>query len=565
MFLSIETRHADSDLFRIFIKIYERDKIMESIIAKIVEQRKKDIKERGFNFGFNIPEKRIRPINKFMAEHGVILEVKRASPSKGDIAPNLNPVETALKYKANGAKAISCLTEENYFKGNLQDLMDICNAISDIAVLRKDFLIDEQEIEIAFRCGADAVLLISGILPLEKMLSMTKKCRDLGIRAFVEVRTEEDVRKVLEVKKFYKDTIVCGVNSRNLKDFSIDLLVPAMLKDELGGDVIFESGITTSQAAKKVSSMGFSGILLGEFAARNPEKAGDFVKAFESGHENACGKKLIELAKVVNRGSRRFSLSKSSVVSKKEIPNHTNDVSRVRAVRLRNDNATANCHAELVSASTNNSFRIKFGMTAPLVKICGLTRAQDVLLSDSLGADFVGFIFASGFGRNVCGEKFEEIKKILPKVHALKVAVVTDANSSEAHEAAKLAQDGTLDFIQLHGINYENVPDFLQDVPHYFAITEKNGNLKEQAEKLNSFGEPRFLQDSKNHTYGTNEHLWIAGGLNAENIHETIEKFQPELVDASSGIEDEGKIGIKNEAKMRKFFEELGTFMVHAE
>lgn len=520
MFLSIETKRADSDLFRIFIKIYERDKIMESIIAKIVEQRKKDIQERGFNFGFNIPEKRTRPINKFMAEHGVILEVKRASPSKGDIAPNLNPVQTALKYKANGAKAISCLTEENYFKGNLQDLMDICAAVPDIAVLRKDFLIDEQEIEIAFRCGADAVLLISGILPLEKMLSMTKKCRDLGIRAFVEVRTEEDVRKVLEVKKLYKDTIVCGVNSRNLKDFSIDLLVPAMLKDELGGDVIFESGITTSQAAKKVSSMGFSGILLGEFAARNPEKAGDFVKAFESGHENACGKKLIELAKVVNRGSCRFNLSKSRVVS------------------INSTTATAS-------------------MAVPLVKICGLTCAQDVLLADSLDADFVGFIFASGFGRNVCGQKFEEIKKILSKVHALKVAVVTDANSSEAHEAAKLVQNGTLDFIQLHGINYEDVPDFLQEIPHYFAITEKNGTLKEQAEKLNSYGEPRFLQDSKSRSYGTNEHLWIAGGLNAENVREIIEKFKPELVDVSGGIEDEDKIGIKNEAKMRKFFEEV--------
>lgn len=497
MFLSIETKRADSDFFRIFIKIYERDKIMESIIAKIVEQRKKDIQERGFNFGFDIPEKRTRPINKFMAERGVILEVKRASPSKGDIAPNLNPVETALKYKKKGAKAISCLTEENYFKGSLKDLMDICNSIPDIAVLRKDFLIDEQEIEIAFRCGADAVLLISGILPLEKMLSMTKKCRNLGIRAFVEVRTEEDARKVLEVKKIYKDTIVCGVNSRNLKDFSIDLLVPAMLKDELGGDVIFESGITTSQAAKKVSSMGFSGILLGEFAARNPEKAGEFVKAFKSGKENACGKKLIELAKVISAKSQ-----------------------------------------------------------SPLIKICGLTCAEDVLLSDSLGADFVGFIFASGFGRNVCGERFKEIQKILPKVRALKVAVVTDAQSEEAREAAEFVENGTLDFIQLHGINYEDVPEFLQDIPHYFAITEKNGTLKEQAEKLNSFGEPRFLQDSKSHNYGTNEHLWIAGGLNAENVREIIEKFQPELVDVSGGIEDEGKVGIKNEAKMRKFFEE---------
>lgn len=534
---------------------------MKNIIAEIVEQRKKDIAERGFNFGFDIPEKRTRPINKFMAERGVILEVKRASPSKGDIAPNLNPVETALKYKENGAAAISCLTEENYFKGSLKDLMDICAAVPDIAVLRKDFLIDEEEIEIAFRCGADAVLLISGILPLEKMLSMTKKCRDLGIRAFVEVRTEKDAQKVLEVKKLYADTIVCGVNSRNLKDFSIDLLVPAMLKDELGGDVIFESGITTSEAAEKVSSMGFSGILLGEFAARNPEKAGRFVKAFESGKENASGKKLIELAKVVNKGSRRLSLSKSSVVSEKVI-------SKASMTLADSKNLMPKQTQVVSSASTTSTFREKViepkfqvvepveTTNAPLIKICGLTRAEDVLLADSLGADFVGFIFASGFGRNVCGERFNEIKKILPKVRALKVAVVTNPESEEAREAAKLAENGTIDFIQLHGINYEDVPEFLKNVPHYFALTEKNGTLQEQAEKLNSFGEPRFLQDSKSHNYGTDEHLWIAGGLNAENIHETIEKFRPELVDVSGGIEDEGKIGIKNQAKMRKFFEE---------
>lgn len=498
---------------------------MKNIVAEIVELRKKDIEKRGFEFGFKIPEKRTRKINPFMAERGVILEVKRASPSKGDIAPNLNPAETAKKYRANGAKAISCLTEENYFKGNVQDLIDVCNAVPDVAVLRKDFLIDEKEIEIAFRCGADAVLLISGILTLEKMLSMTKKCKELGIRAFVEVRTEEDAEKVLQVKKVYPETVVCGVNSRNLKDFSIDLLVPAMLKKKLGGDVVFESGITTEQAAAKVASMGFSGILLGEFAARNPEKAGRFVKAFESKKEDLCGEKLLELAEKVNH----------------------------RVIVGRDPTILQNKISKSVVVEPVETTKKQF----PLIKICGLTRADDVLLADSLGADFVGFIFASGFARNVCDGRFDEIKKILPKVKAFKVAVVTDAKSEEAKQAAELVKNGVLDFVQLHGIDYDDVPDFLNVLPHYFAVTDKQENFDEITKKLDSYGEPRFLQDSKSRNYGevAKEHLWLAGGVTAENVRGLCEKFHPELVDVSSGIEDEGKVGIKNPEKMKKFFQ----------
>lgn len=471
----------------------------KNIIAQIVEQRKKDIAERGFNFGYEIPEVRTRPVNPFMEERGVILEVKRASPSKGDIAPDLNPAETALKYRANGAGAISCLTEENYFKGNLGDLMAVCAAVPDVAVLRKDFLIDEREIEIAYLCGADAVLLISGILSLEKMKSMTAKCAELGIRAFVEVRTDEDAQKVLEVKKYYPQTIVCGVNSRNLKDFSIDLLVPAMLLQRLGGNVIFESGITTPQAAANVGSIGFCGLLLGEFAARAPEKAGEFVRAFKGAEKNLYGQTILSLAQ--------------KVYKKKE-------------------------------------------SSRPLVKICGLTRADDVLMADSLGADFVGFIFAYGFARNVCGEKFEQIKKILPEVKAFKVAVITDVKSKEAAAATELVKEGILDFIQLHGIKYEELTEELKNIPHYFALTSKEKIEKSETEKLDSLGEARYLQDCKAHVYGSTEHLWLAGGLTAENVGELCKKFNPELVDVSGGIE--GNVcGEKDAKKTEDFFNKV--------
>jgi len=476
---------------------------MTNIVGQIVEKRKKDIEKKGYTFGFEIPAKRDRPLNPFMQDKGVILEVKRASPSKGDIAPNLDSVETAKRYQKNGASAISCLTEENYFKGSLKDLMAICKAIPDIAVLRKDFLLEEEEIDISYRCGADAVLLICGILSLEKLLSMTKRCKELGIRALVEVRTQEDVEKVLQVKKEYADTIVCGVNSRNLKNFTIDLLVPAMLKKKLGGQVIFESGITTAQAASTIASMGFAGLLLGEFAARDPEKAGRFVQAFKAQKESLYGKKMLELAELIeNKGNK------------------------------------------------NRGDR-------PLIKICGLTRAEDLLLADHLGADFTGFIFAQEYGRNVYGPKFNAMEPYLEKIKAFKVAVVTNPLSEEAEEAARLVQEGKLDFIQLHGIPYAKVPEKFLNLPHYFAITDKMGNLKNLSHELKDLGQARFIQESKEGNYSQEGKLWMAGGLSPDNISQLVKKYNPELVDLSSGLEDSGQTGIKNPDKMKKLFEAL--------
>ena len=185
-----------------------------------------------------------------------------------------------------------------------------------------------------------------------------------------------------------------------------------------------------------------------------------------------------------------------------------------------------------------------------MVKICGLTRAEDVAYADSLGADFVGFIFAAGFARNVCGERFEKILPALKNIRAKKVAVITDPNSPEAATAARYVEEGVLDCLQFHGIAYEAVPQRLLDLPHYFAITEKSGPLETAAEKLFLMGEPRFLQDSKAHNYDTSHKLWLAGGVTPENVAELAARFQPELIDVSSGIEDPDKPGIKNHEKM---------------
>ena len=154
---------------------------MNDILTEIIEKRRADIEKLGPDFGTALPQKRSRPVHPFLKDRGVILEVKRASPSKGDISPDLDSYQTALSYSKSGARAISCLTEQNYFKGSLSDLMNVCLAVDDFesethspapAVLRKDFLLSPDEIEISYRAGADAVLLIARILDCETFLEM---------------------------------------------------------------------------------------------------------------------------------------------------------------------------------------------------------------------------------------------------------------------------------------------------------------------------------------------------------------------------------------------------------
>ena len=486
---------------------------MADILTTIVEKRKADIEKLGVSFGFDIPEKRQRPLHPFLNDKGVILEVKRASPSKGDIAPDLDSAETAASYAKAGASAISCLTETNYFKGSLEDLMKVCKAIDELeslktsvqaapAVLRKDFLLSLEEIEVSYRAGADAVLLIARILETPVIVEMAKAAAGFGMSCLVEVRSDADIEKLAAVAATVDGKfIVCGVNSRDLATFKIDLLQPCRLLEKIRGvlgenaRVVFESGIRTPEAARFAGGLGFSGMLLGEAAAKSPELREALVSSF------------------------------------------------VNAAPTKN-------------AGFWNSISVTQQEALPLIKICGLTRSEDVLYADSLGADVVGFIFAAGFGRNVCGKRFEEMLPSLKNVKAKKVAVITDPASPEAEAAARYVEEGVLDCLQLHGLSYEEVPSRFHELPHYFAITEKSGNLNEAAEKLFLMGEPRFLQDSKTQNYSTNHKLWLAGGVTAENAAELVSRFQPELIDVSSGVEDE-TVGIKNIEKMKKLISSL--------
>ena len=513
-----------------------------NILDTIIEKRRADIKRLGLDFGISLPKKRERSLHPFLASKGVILEVKRASPSKGDISPDLDSYETAFSYAESGAGAISCLTEQNYFKGSLSDLMNVCRAVDDFeaksgkkgpSVLRKDFLLTASEVEVAYRAGADAVLLIARILEKETLLEMARAVVKFGMSALVEVRAEEDLQKISYV--FSQSDLanltgadgnfVFGVNSRDLATFKIDLLRPAMMtkkiRQAVGGNarIVFESGVLNASCATAVGSMGFSGLLLGEAAAKNPDLRKTFVDSFMGAKETKNSHFWLEYA----QGLTEKGCSKASV-------------SEVH-------------HLKVTSK----------------VKICGLTRIEDALLAQKNGASFLGFIFGDAYPRSLTKEN--RLEKLLPhlgELSAKKVAVIVDTTSQEAKKAIQLVKDGVFDLIQFHKIPYENVTAELLELPHYFAT-----NSLEEYEKLVSMGEVRVLLDlhgdenfskikgDARESGFVYEAKWLAGGITPENVSELIQKYSPELVDVSGGVEDKDKIGIKNEEKMRKLIEQM--------
>ena len=534
----------------------------EDILQKIVRMRREDIDKLGLNFNIDIPEARRVGHTEFLGNAGAILEVKRASPSKGDIAPDLNPVELATTYAEAHAQAVSVLTEMNFFKGSLRDLIAVADlmerrrqqGLHTCAVLRKDFLLFEDEIDIAYRCGADAVLLIARILDDAQLVKMAQRAQKFGIQAFVEVREADDFRKLAVVTAALGDaaakTIVAGVNSRDLATFHTDPLIPASVRSKLPAKAVFESGILSAADATYARNLGFTGILVGEAVAKNPPLAKDVVSAFESGCENARGQFWKKFAE------RKFANNETRAASSQD-------------------------------ARPQDARR-------PLVKICGITREEDGLLAAELGADMLGFVFSTTkrltteeFVRNFAAkirtchpepfDKLRDLNKVGEPVEPLLVGVITDPNSVEGKTAIKLAQEGVLDAVQFHGVDPHNSDALAEScsaaLPYYCAARVGAPEDFDYVANLRKNGEPRILLDAKVEGIpgGTGKTipesllrekagelpLWLAGGITPENVGTIVEKFHPELVDVSSGIEDAP--GIKNHDKMKALFAEFAA------
>ncbi len=243
------------------------------ILAKIMDHKRKELEVRRQVVPLAELEARgsdLPPPLDFAAalcDKGVslIAEVKRASPSKGLLCPDFDPVRLATTYAVNGATAISVLTDEKFFQGKLEYLTRIKSAISNlqfpIPILRKDFIFDPYQVYKARACGADALLLIAAILPDETLAELLALTHELRMAALVEVHDEEEVERVLPLRPR-----VVGVNNRNLRDFSVDLATFGRLRSLLPCDTIAvaESGVHTAADVRRLAQMGADAVLVGE-------------------------------------------------------------------------------------------------------------------------------------------------------------------------------------------------------------------------------------------------------------------------------------------------------------
>ena len=249
----------------------------KAFLPKILEQKALEVAQ--------MPLEDIQPLRQtyrlydFLQAHPeklqIIAEVKKASPSMGDINLEVDILQQAKTYEANGAAMISVLTDQVYFKGHLDDLRAISNQVA-IPTLNKDFIIDEKQIIRARNAGASVILLIVAALPEERLKELYDYATELGLEVLVETHNREE----LEIAHRIGARII-GVNNRNLTTFEVDLQTSLDLAEyfQQGPVYISESAIFSGQDAQAVAPH-FQGILVGT-ALMQAENVAEKIKELQ--------------------------------------------------------------------------------------------------------------------------------------------------------------------------------------------------------------------------------------------------------------------------------------------
>lgn len=252
------------------------------ILDKIIKQTKEDLKKRqkafpidwlGRSLAYNpfVP----KDVHAALASseenpYRIIAEVKKASPSKGVIREDFDPLLIAKAYEAGGADAVSVLTEPHFFQGNIEYLTQIRRYVP-MPLLRKDFIIDKYQLVEALVYGADFVLLIAKALSRKELKQLLEYAWHLGMEALVEIHDKADL-----VKAVFAGANIIGINHRNLETFEMDMQLCEKLMPLIpnGKIIVAESGITEHDQIRELHALGVDAFLVGEYFMRQEDIAG---------------------------------------------------------------------------------------------------------------------------------------------------------------------------------------------------------------------------------------------------------------------------------------------------
>ncbi|WP_337872021.1 indole-3-glycerol phosphate synthase TrpC [Ignavibacterium sp.] len=239
------------------------------ILSEIIEVKKQEVRNlikkysyNSFNSYeyFNSDTRNFEKALKNEKRISVIAEIKKASPSKGIISQNFNHLQIAEIYNEQNVDAISVLTDEKFFQGNIHFISEIKKA-TNLPLLRKDFIIDDYQILEAKAFGADAILLISEALSSTQINDLTDCAYDLNLAVLLELHSEEQLSKI----DFNKNRIL-GINNRDLKNFNVDLTTTERIKNRIEKNVLIvsESGISSGKNISYLKNFGVNAVLVGE-------------------------------------------------------------------------------------------------------------------------------------------------------------------------------------------------------------------------------------------------------------------------------------------------------------
>lgn len=509
----------------------------DSILVKIAAKRREDVLEAQ-----SVPGQSLEDLKEMVAMNfsppaldfysqlvndpsplSVLAELKRASPSKGNINLGINVAGQALRYASAGAAAISVLTEPKWFKGSLNDLRQVREVVSRFAqrpaILRKDFIIDSYQVYESRLYGADTILLIVAILSREKLIELLQLSRSLGMEPLVEVNNSSEMALAIEV-----GAKVIGVNNRNLHSFEVDMKTTSRLAQEVPSGVflIALSGINVPEDAGLYSNSPVRAVLVGEALMRSSDPSafitllsGRGVAASDAASETKvkiCGLQTVEAAVCAAQGGADFlglifapSKRKVEVEKAREI---------IQAVRRISKPSPQRSSRVPLTWFDSQRAHVEVGPTPKIVGVFRDQPAEEITaIATTLGLDYV----------QLHGSEPVEFCRQIP-VPCIQVFHVGKEFRQQAHATAS-------NFHSLALLDTQAAPD----TPG--GGLGKAFDWEVAAQLVSSPLHPPVI---------------LAGGLTPDNVGDAIRKVRPFAVDVSSGVETDG---VKDHALIHAFIQ----------